>query len=86
MGLHDEDYDGRILGELTLCIEVRISIYKWGVLIFYTETIHYNKESNCAEMIDESHRKSQSRLVSSFPIFKKSEQNIISPDTDFIIS
>ena len=51
---------------------VRISINKWKVLIFFnTATIHYNEESNYAEMFDESHRKSQSRLVSSFPIFQK---------------
>ena len=67
MGLHDEDYDGRILGELTLCIEVRISTNKCGVLIFFffkkkknTATIHYNEESNCTEIIDESNRNSQS--------------------------
>ena len=64
MGRHDEDYDGRILGELTICIEVRISFNKSGVLIFSkkknTEAIHYNEESNYAEMFDESHRKSQS--------------------------
>ena len=37
--LHDEDDDGQILGELTLCIEVRITINKCGVLNFFKKTV-----------------------------------------------
>ena len=62
------DYTTKIMmeefsGKLTLCIEVPISIDKCGVLNFFkknTETIHYNEESNCAEIFDESRRNSQS--------------------------
>ena len=52
----------------------------------YTETIHYNRESNYTKMFDESLRKSQSDWYLHFLLSKKSEQNIISSNTDFIIS